>query len=197
MEILIALLTAILSSVPSYAQEPIDNQIIRESKPTVAVTFPIIAETSKKTAEQADSVHIIASDKPQDPSYLGTFRLSRYYSITADQTDKLPYEKDIESMIMMNCWKWWVEWCKTTANWHILTDEDIGTLYSCPPSIPLGTKIRLEFHWWTRYWVCHDRWGSIKGKRLDSWCGAGDLWVRNIRNNTWCYTWKAKVFLDN
>ena len=196
MEILICLLTAILSSVPAIAQEPIDNQIIRESKPTVVVTFPQISETSKKTAEQVDSLHLVASDKPQDPSYLGTFRLSRYYSITADQTDKLPYEKDIESMIMMNCWKWGTEWCKTTANGHVLVDEDIGYVYSCPPNIPLWTKIRLEFDWGTRKGICHDRGGSIKWKRLDSYCWAGNNWVSNIRNNTWCYTWKARVRIE-
>lgn len=171
MEILIALLTAILSSVPAIAQEPIDNQIIREPKPTVAV----------KTAEQADSY------------YLGTFTLSRYYAPEVGQTK---YYVNREHDISMNCGWSNEENCNVTANWHILTDEDIGTLYSCPPSIPLGTRIRLEFHRWTTYWVCHDRWGSIKGKRLDSYCWKGDQWVDNIRSWKGCYTGRATVWIE-
>lgn len=127
---------------------------------------------------------------------LWEYRLSRYYSITADQTDKLPYEKDMKSMILMNCWKWWVEWCKTTADNHVLVESDIGTLYSCPTSIPLGTKIKLEFHRWTTMWVCHDRGGSIKGKRLDSFCWFWDKWVENIRSGKGCYTGRARIRVE-
>ena len=80
MEIIIVLLASILSTVP-----------------VVAVSLP--TETVETTV-QADSLHLAATNKAQDPSYLGIFRLSRYYSPQVGQT---LYYKNREYDISMNC----------------------------------------------------------------------------------------------
>ena len=128
----------------------------------------------------------------QKEQYLGEFRLSRYYSPVVGQKK---YYTSRKADLEMNCGSTREEDCKNTANGHILHKDDVWVLYSCPETIPLGSKIKLEFHRGTVYWTCQDRGWAIKDKRLDARCGYGDEGVRNIRKWKWCYTGKAKVYI--
>lgn len=125
---------------------------------------------------------------------LGTYRLTRYYSPTAEQKHLLPYEKSKIASIEMNCGWNSYEWCETPADGGKLTDKDIWFAFACPPTLRLGQKIKLVFEWWEVIWVCRDRGWSIKWQRLDSRCGYWDEWVNNIKNNVNCYTGKARVY---
>ncbi len=136
------------------------------------------------------SAKILQVPKVQE-TYAGEFQLSRYYSPVKWQ--KKYYVSRMHDLAM-NCWGS-EEKCKDTANGHILADEDIGYVYSCPPEIPFDTKIKLVFHWWVQYGICKDRWWDIKKLRLDSWCGYWDTGVNNIKKWIWCYTGKAKIYL--
>lgn len=122
---------------------------------------------------------------------LGTYHLTRYYSPAVWQTK---YYKNRSYDIMMNCGGTSEEWCKYPADWVELINSDVWVALACPSNIKLGTKLRLEFHWGSVEWICRDRGWAIKNKRLDSRCGYGDEWIDNIKNNTNCYTWKAKVY---
>lgn len=124
---------------------------------------------------------------------LWVFQLSRYYSPTNDQTELLAYETSLKDSVAMNCW-WEVENCRNTTNGYELQPEDAGNIYSCPKEIPFDTKIKLVFPWGTVYWICKDRGGAIKNKRLDSRCGYWNIWIRNIKGNKWCVTGKAKIY---
>ena len=123
--------------------------------------------------------------------FIGTFTLSRYYSPAVGQT---VYYKDRAYDIMMNCGGTDEEGCKYPADGWLLTDEEIGTVFACPPSLKLWSKIKLVFHWWEVEGVCRDRGWAIKGMRLDNRCWYGDEGVSNIREWKGCYTGKAKVY---
>ena len=172
---------------------------IAESK-TIEIPQTLVVKLKKRLRppKEARPLHLIAPNNTQvnatevqEWEPLWEFRLSRYYSLEEWQEK---YYTNKQADLAMNC-DGDVESCKTTADWHILTDDDIGVLYSCPKSIKLGTKIKLVFHRGTTYGICKDRGWAIKDKRLDAWCGYWDEWVENIREGKWCYTGKAKVFV--
>ena len=128
----------------------------------------------------------------QKEQYLGEFKLSRYYSPVVGQKK---YYTNRKADLEMNCGSTSEADCVNTANWHTLENDDIWVLYSCPETILLWSKIKLEFHWGTVYGTCQDRGWAIKDKRLDARCGYGDEGVYNIRKWKWCFTGKAKVFI--
>lgn len=131
--------------------------------------------------------------------FVWVFNLTRYYSPVKWQSKYYMWVSR-EREIRMQCWcrKDWTcheEDCVYPADWKPLTENDIWVAYACPKVIPLWTKIKLEFDWWTVDWVCRDRWWAIKWMRLDSRCWYWEKWLDNIYNNVNCYTGKAKVFI--
>lgn len=72
--------------------------------------------------------------------------------------------------------------CFNTADWYELSAKDEMAVIACPKTFAIGTKFFIEGLWEV---VCHDRWGSIKGKRLDIWNGIGEAGLNNIK--TWAF----------
>ncbi len=112
-----------------------------------------------------------------DPNYLGDFHLSRYYSPMPDQR-RYYLHKTYEQDKKMNCGDWS---CLDTADWYHLKPGDEFKIVACPPEIKLGTRLNIEG---VGIVTCHDRGGSIKGKRLDIWTGIGDKGLTNIWNHS-------------
>lgn len=154
-----------------------DSRVIQLPAPRRMVQLPKIQNNQKHNAA------------PAVETYLWEFTLSRYYSLTEDQTI---YYTNKKADLAMNC-GWTIESCKNTANWYELKKEDVGKVFSCPDSIAFDTNIKLDFRWWTMYGICKDRWGKITERRLDSRCWYGNDWVNNIRQWKGCNTWLAKV----
>ncbi len=132
--------------------------------------------------------------------FVWVFNLTRYYSPVKWQKKYYMWVSR-EREIRMQCWcrKDWTcheEDCLYPADWKLLTEKDVWVAYACPKAIPLWTKIRLEFDWWTVDWVCRDRWWAIKWMRLDNRCWYGDEWLENIYKNKNCYTGRAKVYIQ-
>lgn len=158
-----------------------DWRTIELPKPTRMLIVPI-------------QLHLDDTDKVYIGELLWEFQLSRYYTPDKAQTELLPYEKNKQQAIETNCWKT-IEDCKHSANGYELKQEDAGKIYSCPPEIPMNSKIKLVFHRGTMFWECKDRGGDIKDKRLDGFCWIGNTGVRNIKWNKGCFTWKATIYL--
>lgn len=127
----------------------------------------------------------------QKEKYLWEFILSRYYSPVVGQKK---YYTNRRADLVMNCGGD-EKSCEIPADGLKLQEHEVGVAYSCPPEVPLGSKIKLQFHWWTVYGVCRDRGGAIKDKRLDARCGYWEKWVYNIKKWKWCFTGKAKVYI--
>lgn len=69
--------------------------------------------------------------------------------------------------------------CFVTADGYRLQPQDAFKVLACPPEIAFGTKIDIEG---IGTFVCHDRGGAIKEKRLDVWAGSGDEALAALKN---------------
>lgn len=138
--------------------------------------------TSKYYEPKEEVKWINISNK--DKKWEITFSLSRYYTVVENQKryyNWRTYEQDFK----MNCaWN-----CNITANWHILTDDDMYKSVACPKEYPLWTKIYLE---WIGEVICNDRWWAINWNRIDMWCG---IWDKALDNWNNCPTWQRKWYI--
>lgn len=116
------------------------------------------------------------------------WKVSTYYTPVKGQLSYFlgSYERDYR----MNC----SGDCLTTASGYRLSDNDRYKIVACPPSIPLGTKLKLEYETYSLNVRCEDRGGSIKGKRLDLYVGIG-VSGRKYQDSVWIgrYSGLAKI----
>lgn len=115
--------------------------------------------------------------KPKDVEKI-TFSLSRYYTVVEGQKRYYNWRSYQEDFNMNCAWN-----CNITANWHVLTDDDMYKSVACPKEYPLWTKIYLE---WIGEVVCNDRWWAINWNRLDMRCW---IWDKALDNWNNCPTW--------
>lgn len=123
-------------------------------------------------------------------TYLGKWHVSRYYTVIPNQK-RYFQGKTFEADFKMNC-----SWdCFVTASWYRLSEKDSMKIVACPKSLHLRSVLYIEGIGEVR---CEDRWGSIKGKRLDLWMGIGDLGRERIEHWTMKYIPEGRdVYLLN
>lgn len=162
------------------------------------ITFDLLSENQNSLKIRLQRGWAKPEEIIKDPNYIGEFTLSRYYSPVPNQERYFMWV-DREREIRMQCGcpggNCNEDGCKYPADWKLLTDADIGKSYACPPELPLGTKIKLVFHWWEVEGVCRDRGGAIKNARLDARCWYWMDGLNNIEQGKGCFTGKAKIYI--
>lgn len=116
--------------------------------------------------------------KPEPPLHKAAplpddvWRITRYYSPIVGQPRYYMGKTYLED-VRMNCGlnkDGTAGDCYHTADGSDVRNYAPLTLAACPPSIPHGTKLKIEMYGIVE---CHDRGGAIKEKRIDLWAGLG------------------------
>lgn len=119
--------------------------------------------------------------------YIGVYNVSRYYSPMPGQKSyylNRTYEADLAMNTSGDP--------LVTASGYRLTAQDAHRAVACPPNFKLGTRLFIE---WIGNVTCHDRWGAIKGKRLDLWAGIGEQGLENVYRYARTYAWPKNIYL--
>lgn len=123
----------------------------------------------------------------KNQQYLGVYKLTRYYSPLPTQKKWLPWEKGYHDS--NNRQFKGDPSNRIAADGTELGNGDHNKVVACDKTIPLGSKLLIEGHGIV---TCKDRWGAIKGKRLDMYCWVGDWAIENWGR---CITGEQKVYL--
>lgn len=132
-----------------------------------------------RTKRNRSTQHILKFkiDQPRQKT-ANAWTMARYYSPEPGQ-DHYFQNKTYKADVCTNCGCWGD--CSTTADGHVLTNQDIGKVVACPPEYPLGTQFNIEWRWWV---TCRDRGGSIQWKILDIWMWYGISWLTTIETTS-------------
>lgn len=114
------------------------------------------------------------------------WRISTYYTPVKGQLSYFlgSYEKDYN----MNC----SGDCFITASGYRLSENDKYKIASCPPWIPLDTRLEVSYPDGNKIMLdCQDYGSAIIGKRLDVWVGYGEVGKR-YQDSVWIGKYSSK-----
>ena len=174
----------------NFSINQISTKSIKEQE-SEQIQTPTPTPTPTPTVKQKEDPRKLAQTWPRW-TYLWKFRLTQYYSPTADQTNfafshELWRRRTQREEITMQCWRREelsasenARSCQHPANWMTYIDEHAKHHWACPRQFPLEKKLWIEWPEWWWWFVCVDRWGMINWNKLDIRAWYWNEWLKRI-----------------